>query len=107
MVMYGLGFAAVYLLLALMYRYAYKRKNELELDEVEAFMTRHSIIDHAALMSIGLLSSLLAVILPLRVSGTSGFVYWLIPVYYTIAGMTIGKRERLLAQSRSKHARAV
>jgi uncharacterized membrane protein len=111
MVMYGLGFAAVYLLLALMYRYAYKRRAELELNEVEVFMTRRSILDHAAMTGIGVFASALALLLPEHIAGLSGMSYWLVPVYYTVSGFTLGSRERRLAErqlqqvnSRAVHA---
>ena len=111
MMMYGLGFAAVYLILALMYRYAYNRRQELELDAIEVFMTQRSILDHLAMMSIGLLSTVLALTLPVSIAGLSGMTYWLIPFYYTAAGMTLGRRERRMTSDSSKavgkkHAKA-
>jgi uncharacterized membrane protein len=102
MVMYGLGFAAVYLILALMYRYAYRRRAELELNEVELLMTRHSILDHVAMAAIGIFASALALLLPERIAGLSGMTYWLVPAYYTISGITLGGREARLAASRAR-----
>jgi uncharacterized membrane protein len=99
MSMYGLGLAAVYLIFVLLYRNAYRHRNALELNEVESFITRRSIYDHAAIMSIGLFSTILANILPARISGVSGMIYWLIPVYFTVAGSVFGKRQRLLAET--------
>jgi hypothetical protein len=104
MVMYGLGLSAVYLVFVLLYIDAYRRRRDLQLDELETFITRRSIYDHAAMMIFGLLSSMLAVTLPLSLVGLSGMVYWLIPVYFTIGGVTLGKRQKLLAE---KHANAI
>jgi len=109
MMMYGLGLAAVYLIFVLMYRHAHGRRKDLELNEVETFITWRSIIDHTAMMCFGLLSSALAITLPLGKAGLSGMVYWLIPVYFTVAGTTFGRRERRMiegskAASAKKHA---
>jgi uncharacterized membrane protein len=97
MVMYGLGMAAVYLVFVLLYTYAYRKRAPLELSEVETFITKCGAFEHLALMIFGLASAGLAVLLPRRVAGFSGFVYWLIPVYFTIAGTIVGKRTRLMA----------
>src|ERR1041385_8114346 len=43
---YGLGFAAVFALLAAMYGHAYKKRDELGLNEVEVIDTRESVVDN-------------------------------------------------------------
>ncbi len=98
MCMYGLGMAAVYFVFVLLYMHAYKRRDDLALDEVEIFLTKHAIIDHVALVLFGILSTILAFTLPLRIAGLSGMIYWLVPVYFTIGGMTMGKHQRMLVQ---------
>jgi uncharacterized membrane protein len=104
MSMYGLGFAAVYFVLVALYLYAYRLRAELQLDDIEVLKTKSSIIHHSALMIIGTFSTLLALTLPARLSGLSGFVYFLIPVHFTIAGSILGKRLRALEQSRLSQA---
>ena len=98
MVMYGLGMAAVYFVLVLLYLHAYNKRMDLELNEIEVFITRHAIIDHSAILAIALLSTLLALILPTGIAGLSGMLYWLIPVYFTIGGMIMGKKHRQLVE---------
>jgi len=39
-----------------------------------------------------------AVLLPLRLSGASGYLYVLIGVYYWIAGSTFGRQETLVLE---------
>ncbi|HET9696612.1 MAG TPA: TMEM175 family protein [Terriglobales bacterium] len=104
MTMYGLGLAAVYLVFVLLYVYAYRRRDALELNEVEIYMTKHSIVDHGFIMSIGLLSTILAFILPVRISGLSGMIYWFIPIYFSINGSIMGSRTRSLGESLERRA---
>src|SRR5215467_3572402 len=42
---YSAGVIAVYLLLALLYKHAYKKRRELELNEYETMVTRHAIFE--------------------------------------------------------------
>jgi hypothetical protein len=102
MAMYGLGFAAVYLVFVALYVYALRKRNELELDEIETFKTRRSAIDHGMMMGIGLLSTVSALALPSNLSGLSGYIYFLIPVYYTFAGSIFGNRLRRIEATLAK-----
>jgi uncharacterized membrane protein len=104
MSMYGLGLAAVYLVFVLLYAYAYKLRSELELDELESYITKRGVWNHAVMMAIGLFSTLLANLLPSRVVGLSGMVYWVIPLYFSIAGSIMGKRQRLMREAQKKKA---
>ncbi len=40
---FGAGFAAVFIVFSLLYRHAYKKREELQLNEFEAFETQHTI----------------------------------------------------------------
>ena len=97
-VIYGAGVIALYLLLALMYVHAYRKRGELELTPVETFDTRAGIVGHLLAVGIGLVSVLLAVTLPQRMVGLAGFAYFLfgpvMAIYGTVAG---SRRRRLLA----------
>jgi len=96
MVIYSLGFSAVAAVFALLYRYAYKLRHELDLNEYEALCTRHEIYNHMAMVTLGVLVALNALLLPARIAGLSGFGFMLIGVYYWIAGSVFGKRETLV-----------
>jgi hypothetical protein len=83
MVTYGLGASGIFIVLMLMYRYAYKRAVELELTQIEIFDTKMSIQTNLLMASVPLFSSLLALIIPnsLWAATISGFVYFLyIPI---------------------------
>ena len=106
MMIYGAGFAAVFGIFALLNWRAWTRRSELELNPVEEIITQHSLWENTGIAAIGLISVLLAVILPTGVAGLSGYAYFLIPVYATLAGMRFGRRIRVakLATKRSETA---
>ena len=51
---FGAGFAAVFLVFYLLYRHAYRQREELDLDEFELFETRHSIRRFGVAVIVGL-----------------------------------------------------
>jgi len=95
MMIYSAGFAAVFGVFALLYSYAYKNRHDLDLNEYETLRTRHAVIDHSAMAFLGLFIGVLALLVPVRYSGSTGLLYFLIGVYHTISGMIFGKREQL------------
>jgi uncharacterized membrane protein len=100
-IIYGVGYAAVFLIFALLYLHAWKKREELALNQLEQLKTRHSLIDNVAMVLVGLISATLAWSLPSRWVGLAGYFYFLIGVYFTVAGMIFGKRQRLLTASQS------
>ncbi|HTM38973.1 MAG TPA: TMEM175 family protein [Terriglobales bacterium] len=102
-VIYGCGYAAVFLLLALLYLHAWKKREELVLTELERVRTWRSLLDHIAMVVIGLVSALLAWLLPLRWVGMAGYFYFVIAPYYTVAGFVLGKRDRQARASAAAH----
>jgi uncharacterized membrane protein len=97
-VIYGLGYAAVFGVFALLYLHAWRRRHELALNRIEQARTRHSLIDNLAMVIVGLTSTALAMTLPLRWVGLAGYFYFVIGVYFTVAGMVFGARERALTR---------
>ena len=61
---YGAGFAAVFLLVSLMYAHAYKLRRELDLNPVEGLETRVSMQENAILAMAGLISFAIASEIP-------------------------------------------
>jgi uncharacterized membrane protein len=99
MIIYGFGAASLFLVFALMYRYAYKNSNELELNEVEKFDTRWSIKSNVLMASIPLLSALLAMIFSGNdrlVGMVSGFIYFLYTPVMLIYGRIHDKKRKIL-----------
>jgi uncharacterized membrane protein len=91
---YGIGFAAVFWLLAAMFTRAYMKRDELGLNEVEIIDTRESIYDNFFVGCFGVLSIILAHTAPRY----AGVVYFLIAVPKTIVPWTMGVKRRKIEQ---------
>lgn len=91
---YSAGVIAVYLLLALLYQHAYKKRRELELNEYETLVTRHAIIEFSGFVGVGVLVGLAAVVLPASYVGYAGFLFCLNAVWGWGAGSFFGKRQQ-------------
>ena len=103
LVVYGAGFAAVFLIFALLYWHAYRKRAALELNELETHDTRSYMQENALMAGVGLLSVGLALTNTQVSSLLSGLCYWLIgPVQY-LHGTHRGKSRRQLEQ-RLAHA---
>ncbi|MGI8821227.1 MAG: TMEM175 family protein [Chthoniobacterales bacterium] len=95
LVIYGLGFAAVYLALLLLYRHAYRLRDALELSELERFDTRYEISRLVTLVAMGLVAALLACVPVL--GNWSSLVYMLLfPILRTSRAVHRRRRERYL-----------
>lgn len=107
---YGLGFAGIFLLFVLLYLHALRKRDELELNELEVHDTKTSIWLYASDVAIGLLSVLLAWTMPQGSLKWAGLVYFLIGPASAAIGFRRGwMRERLareLAQRQSRHVDA-
>jgi uncharacterized membrane protein len=99
LIIYGLGYAAVFLVFALLYRHAWGMRDAFDLSEIELLKTRHSMVDHVAMVTIGSVSALLAFSLPANLVGIAGYFYFVIGIYYTVSGILFGKRYQLLAKA--------
>lgn len=90
LVIYGLGFAAVYVAMTLLYLHAYRLRDQLELTELERFDTRYVIVRLLTVACIGLIAAGLACVPIMR--GWSPFVYFsLFPI---LRVSRIGHRRR-------------
>lgn len=110
MIIYGLGFAAVFLIFGLMYVNAFRKRHLLDLNLIELARTRQSMIDNFAMAFIGLTSAALAAGLQRGKAGMAGWIYFFIGIYHWISGSMAGRRERKLELAMGKqgaaHARA-
>jgi len=75
MVLYGGGFAAIYLMIAALYWNGWERQQELDLNPLERTLAKNYIVDATGMAAIGLLSCALALALPLRLLALSGWAY--------------------------------
>ena len=91
---YGIGFAAVFLLIFLMYAHAYKFCRELDLNPVEVMETRVAMREYAILAGFGMVSFAIA----FRSPAWAGWFYCLLGPALGIHGSMSGKRTRALAE---------
>jgi uncharacterized membrane protein len=97
MVTYGLGFAAVYTAMLLLYARAYRLRDVLELSQLEKFDTRYQIYRLLILIGVGLLAAVVAGQRILLV--WSGVVYMLIGLLMRIAN-ALHRKQRRRVESR-------
>ena len=95
---YGAGFAAVFLIFALLYWHAYRRRAALGLNELETFDTRTSLQENALMTLVGLLSVALAVFGGAHYVFFSGMTYWLIAPLLFAHGTLRGTRRRKIEE---------
>jgi Predicted integral membrane protein len=93
MVIFGIGYVAVFAVFVLLHCHAYRKRLELELNQLERFDTRNSIQESALNCSIGLASIGLAVFGG-SYAGLAGPVYMLTAVVLTLNGAIMGRRRR-------------
>jgi uncharacterized membrane protein len=105
-IVYSIGYTAVFVIFALMYRYAYRNRMALELNEYEVLRTRHAMINHVGFASVGILVAIAALLLPLRLAGLSGFLFCLNGVYGVIVGSIFRKRQKLALERAQREAAA-
>ena len=95
---YGLGFAGIFSLLLLLYLHAWHRREDLQLTEYEVHDTQTSMWLYAAYVAVGILSTLIAVVLPPRWLGFAGWTYFLLGPISAVIGAKRGAQRRLLDQ---------
>ena len=91
---YALGFAAVFVLFALMYTHAYRLRQALELTPAEAQETRNAAQENLLMVLIAACSFVVA----FRRPDLSGWTYAIIGPVLTVHGSIFGKRVRELAE---------
>ncbi len=91
---YGIGFAAVFWLLAAMYMRAYSKREELGLNEIEVIDTRESIYDNVFVGLFGIISLTLAQFAP----RFAGVVYFLIAIPKTLVPWVMGVKRRRIEE---------
>jgi hypothetical protein len=84
MTIYGAGFAAIGLLFFLLYSNARKYAHELKLSPIEVYATNSYAYANLITLITGIVSIALAWLLPLSLSGYSGFIYMSLAFSYTI-----------------------
>lgn len=101
MIVYGIGFVAVFAIFAVLYWHAYRRRAEMELNELEVHDTRVEIVSNLLYVAVGLLSVALAA---LHIGGpasaaVSGFAYALLGPVHWLHGRYVRKRREQLEKA--------
>ncbi|MEO6238243.1 MAG: TMEM175 family protein [Vicinamibacterales bacterium] len=101
---YGIGYASVFVLFAMLYHHAWRRRVVLRLDPAEAYEARLEMGGQLVSAAIGLLAAAWAVFAPRQyaVVSISGFIYMLMGPAHATYGAWEGRRRRAFA--RAAHA---
>ena len=91
---YGLGFAAVFGTLGVLYLHAYRLREALQLDAIEVVDTRYQVVDHFAVAAVGVLSCVMANVAVPVVHGMAGWIYFLLGPIKTTLGVIYGRRRK-------------
>ncbi|HEV7745732.1 MAG TPA: TMEM175 family protein [Pyrinomonadaceae bacterium] len=98
MTIFSLGYLAVFGVFVLLYSHAYRKRDVLELNELEQFDTRESILEALLNCGIAVISLLVVLIGGPERAGLGGIAYMLTAFVMTLNGMIMGKRRRRLEQ---------
>ena len=100
MTAYGAGATLIFMAMAWLYRHAYKRREELELNEYEAFATKVSLWQNLLMSSIPFISTVVAFFHPFGYGavnfGIAGFIYMLYPPVMMTFGFKVKRRTKKL-----------
>jgi len=96
LVLYALGFATVFFLIAALYWNAWRRRESLALNGVERLLTVSSIVDALGLAAIGLIACLAALIFPSGWALYSAALYLLLIPWKALNALYFGRKARTL-----------
>lgn len=98
MIIFGIGYLAVFGLFVFLYRHAYQNRKQLGLNELEVFDTRTDIRENALNVGIAAVSILFAAFGGPRYGPLSGMTYMLTPVIMSVHGFLNGRRRTELEE---------
>lgn len=98
MLVYGLGYIALYGTFWLMYVHAWRRRDRLELNPLERYDTRTTMLEAALNVGVAALSVSIALVGGARWSGVAGLTYMLLAPIMMSLGMARGRLRRRFAQ---------
>lgn len=101
MIVYGLGFAAIYYCLSALYLNAWRQRVQLSLSPVETTITFTTVVDMFGIGTIGILCALIARLLPPEQAGDAGWFFFLIAIWSTAHGFVSG---RFIRRARARTA---
>ncbi|HEX4900624.1 MAG TPA: TMEM175 family protein [Pyrinomonadaceae bacterium] len=97
MLIFGVGYLAVFSVFVFLYLRAYKKRQELELSRLEIFDTISSVKEYSLHCSIAIISISLVLIGGPQMAGLAGMIYMLTGVVMTLHGWRSRRRRKRLA----------
>jgi uncharacterized membrane protein len=98
MTIFSLGYLAVFGVFVLLFWHAYRKREALELNQLEQFDTRESIQECALNCGVAIVSLLIVILGGPSRAGLAGMAYMLTAVVNTLNGIIMGKRRRKLEE---------
>lgn len=93
---YGFGFLVLFLMFALLYRHAYKKRDELALTPLEVFDVKSFAGHHLVSAGVGLLALLIAIAAPLQFAPISPIAFGLMGPAHWFFGKKMDHRRQAL-----------
>lgn len=94
---YGAGFLIIYSIFFLLYKHALRRRGHLQLSPLEVFDTRTKLFSQLTMVVVGGCAVILALVLPAKLSGWSGWWYFVIPpAFWVVHARRASVRKRLI-----------
>jgi uncharacterized membrane protein len=106
MLIFGVGYFAVFAVFVLLYLHAYRKRDELELNKLEVFDTRNSIQESALNCLVALISISLVVFGGARYASLAGLTYMLTGVVLGTHGFIMGTRRGKMAKKLTASSQA-
>jgi len=104
MIIYGLGFIAVYLVLGLLNWHAYRQRAKLQLDESEQVLTVGAIRVHLLSAAVGVTSIAIVLVGGPEHVGWAGWIYFAVSLVHTVNGWMVGAKMRQLTERASNQS---
>jgi uncharacterized membrane protein len=104
MVIFGIGYLAVFGLFVLLYWHAYRQRERLDLNELEIFDTRTDIRESAINVVIAAVSLVFGLA---RYASLAGMTYMITPIVMMAHGMARGRKRRTIEQRLGFHENAM
>ena len=98
MIIFDVGYLAVFAVFFLLFWHAYRKRKDLELNELEVFDTRNSLQEMALNCGIALLSLAIVLFGGPNYAGLAGLAYMLIGVAMGVHGKIMGRRRLIMAR---------
>jgi uncharacterized membrane protein len=100
-VVYCLGYVAVFVILGLLNLHAYRLREPLGLDDYETLATSHSVQTYFGYALVGVLVMLVALLLPTRLAGVAGVLFFSNFLVSWVLGATFRRRARRILARRA------